>query len=238
MRYELYYWPGIQGRGEFVRLALEEAGAYYVDVERGAKGSTTMSALLDGSSLDRPPYAPPILKAGNLVIAQSANILQYLGPRHGLAPANEAGQLWTHQIQLTVTDFVKEIHDTHHPISGSLYYEEQKAEAKRFAATFVAERAPKYLGWFERVLAQNPSGDKHLSGAHLTYADLSVFQIVAGLDYAFPKTMKKLAKKLPRVRALYARVAARPRIKAYLASDRRLPFNQHGIFRHYPELDG
>ena len=238
MRYELYYWPGIQGRGEFVRLALEEAGADYVDVERGAKGSTTMSALLDGASFDRPPYAPPILKAGKLVIAQAANILQYLGPRHGLAPANEAGQLWTHQIQLTVTDFMKEIHDTHHPIAGSLYYEEQKAEAKRFATNFVAERAPKYLGWFERVLAQNPSGDKHLVGARLTYADLSVFQIVAGLDYAFPKTMKTLAKKLPRVRALHARVAARPRIEAYLASDRRLPFNQHGIFRHYPELDG
>lgn len=238
MRYELYYWPGIQGRGEFVRLALEEAGADYVDVERSAKGSTTMSALLDGASFDRPPYAPPILKAGKLVIAQTANILQYLGPRHGLAPANEAGQLWTHQIQLTVTDFVKEIHDTHHPIAGSLYYEEQKAEAKRFAANFVAERAPKYLGWFERVLAQNPSGDKHLVGARLTYADLSVFQIVAGLDYAFPKTMKKLVKKLPRTLALHARVAARPRIKAYLASDRRQPFNQHGIFRHYPELDG
>jgi len=238
MRYELYYWPGIQGRGDFVRLALEESGADYVDVERGAKGSTTMSALLDGSNLDHPPYAPPILKAGKLIIAQTANILQYLGPRHGLAPANEAGRLWTHQIQLTVTDFVKEIHDTHHPIAGSLYYEEQKAEAARFSGHFVKDRAPKYLGWFEQVLAQNPSGDKHLVGARLTYADLSVFQIVAGLDYAFPKTMKKLAKKLPRVRALHARVAARPRIKAYLASDRRLPFNQHGIFRHYPELDG
>ncbi|MGE0255558.1 MAG: glutathione S-transferase [Alphaproteobacteria bacterium] len=238
MRYELYYWPGIQGRGEFVRLALEEAGADYIDVERGGKGSTTMAALLDGAGLDRPPYAPPILKAGKLVLAQTANILEYLGPRHGLVPASEAARLWTHQIQLTVTDFVKEIHDTHHPIAGSLYYDEQKPEAARFSGHFVKERAPKYLGWFEQVLAQNPSGDRHLVGARLTYADLSVFQIVAGLDYAFPRTMKKLARKLPRVRALHDRVAARPRIAAYLASDRRLPFNQHGIFRHYPELDG
>lgn len=241
MRYELYYWPSIQGRGEFVRLALEEAGADYVDVAREPArkggGVPALLRLLDGA-MPRPPFAPPALKAGRLVIAQTANILLYLGGRHGLAPAGEAGRLWAHQLQLTVTDFVQEIHDTHHPISVNLYYEDQRREAKQRAADFLKSRAPKFLGYFERVLAVNPAGDRHLVGARLTYPDLSLFQIVEGLRYAFPRAMARLEKKHPRLAALHDRVAARPRITAYLASDRRLPFSEDGVFRHYKELDG
>jgi glutathione S-transferase len=241
MRYELYYWPGIQGRGEFVRLALEEAAADYVDVARGAKkkggGVPAMLRLLDGKIVERPPFAPPFLKAGNLLIGQTANILLYLGDRHGLAPKAEAGRLWAHQLQLTITDFVVEIHDTHHPIASGLYYENQKVEAKRRAADFLAARAPKYLGYFERVLERNPAGDTHLVGARLSYPDLSLFQIVAGLRYAFPRAMAGLEPKYRRVAALHDRIAARPRIAAYLASPRRLPFNEQGIFRRYQELD-
>ncbi len=236
MRYELYYWPGIQGRGEFVRLALEEAGADYDDVARGPKGMTTMMAVLAGDGAT-PPFAPPILKAGKLLIAQTANILSYLGDRHGLAPATEAGRLWANQLQLTVTDFVKEIHDTHHPLGAGLYYEDQKPEAKRYTAQFLAARLPKYLGYFERVLEQNPRGDKFLVGGKLTYPDLSVFQLVEGSRYALPRGMAKAEKKLPRVVALHDRVAARPRVAKYLASPRRIPFNESGIFRHYPELE-
>jgi len=237
MRYELYYWPGIQGRGEFVRLPLEEAGADYVDVARERGGMNAMMALLAGTRIARPPFAPPFLMAGKQVIAQTANILLFLGPRLGLAPKAEAGRLWAHQLQLTVADFVQEIHDTHHPVSGGLYFEDQKPAARRRAEAFRRERAPKFLGYFEQVLARNSAGDRWLVGGRLTYADLSLFQIVAGLRYAFPRAMARLEKKHPRVVALHDRVAARPRIAAYLASDRRIPFNNDGIFRRYPELD-
>ena len=237
MRYELHYWSSIPGRGEFVRLALEEAGAPYVDVARTKGGEERMLALLEEGALDRPPFAPPFLKAGELVIGQTANILLFLGERHGLAPKNEAGRYFTHQLQLTIADFVTEIHDTHHPIAGSLYYEDQRAEAKRRAADFVANRLPKYFRYFERVLAGNAAGSALLVGARVTYADLSLFQVVAGLRYAFPKAMARVAGKHPKVLALHDRVASRPRIAAYLASERRLPFSEQGIFRHYAELD-
>ena len=235
MRYQLFYWPQIQGRGEFVRLALEDAGAAYDDVARAKAGMDKMMAMMNGGSEKRPPFAPPFLKAGKLVIAQTADILFYLGPRLKLGPREEAGRLWLHQLQLTVTDFVKEIHDTHHPIAGSLYYEDQKPEAKKYAHYFLKDRAPKYLGYFESVLQK--SGGPNVLGRKFSYVDLSLFQLVEGLRYAFPSAMKRIEKKVPRVVALRDKVAARPRIKAYLASERRLAFNESGIFRHYPELD-
>jgi glutathione S-transferase len=237
VRYELYYWPTIQGRGEFVRLALEEAGADYVDVARkGKSGVAAMMKVIDDRRNARPSFAPPILKAGKLVIAQTANILFYLGPHLNLSPRDEPGRLWAHQLQLTITDFVVEIHDTHHPISSGLYYEQQKAAAARRTKEFWRHRVPKYLSYFERVLAKN--GGKYLVGGRLSHVDLSLFQIVEGLRYAFPKRMKRFEKKIPGVVALHERVAQRPRIKAYLASKRRIPFNEWGIFRYYKELDG
>jgi glutathione S-transferase len=235
MRYELYYWAEIQGRGEFVRLALEEAGADYVDVARAGKGEEKMMALLNGKRVKRPPFAPPFLRAGKLLIGQTANILLFLGARHGRAPKSEEGRLWVHQLQLTIADFVVEIHDTHHPLGVSFYYEDQKKEAKRRTQDFLKNRAPKFLDYFERVLTR--SGGPYLLGRKLTYADLSLFQIVEGLRYAFPKAMRRLEKKHPRVVALHDRVAVRPRIKAYIASERRIDFNEWGIFRHYKELD-
>jgi glutathione S-transferase len=237
MRYELYYWPTIQGRGEFIRLALEEAGADYVDVARrpGERGMAAMLQLMAGKGIAHPPYAPPFLKAGKLVIAQTAEILFYLGPRLKLAPRDEAGRLWAHQLQLTIADLVTHIHDTHHPISGSLYYEEQKPAARRRAESFWRYNGAKMLGYFERVLQGN--GGAYTVGRRLSYVDLSVFQIVDGLRYAFPKRMKRFEKKIPGLVTLHDRVAKRPPIKAYLASERRLPFNQWGIFRHYKDLD-
>jgi glutathione S-transferase len=238
MRYELYYWPDIQGRGEFVRLALEEAGADYMDVARkpGKNGGVpAMMRLLDGTRIKHPPFAPPFLRAGTLVIGQTANILLFLGPRLGLVSRGEPARLWIHQLQLTISDFVVEVHDTHHPIASGLYYEDQRAAARQRAADFLKNRAPKFLRYFERVLEK--SGGPYLGGRALTYADLSVFQVVDGLRYAFPQAMGRLEKKVPRITALRDRVAARPRIAAYVASDRRIPFNQSGIFRHYPELD-
>lgn len=233
MKYELYYWPMIQGRGEYVRLALEEAGAAYVDVARGSGGTSAMMRLMDKGST--PPFAPPYLKAGKLVIGQTANILLYLGHRHGLAPKTEAGKLWVHQLQLTVTDLVTEIHDTHHPLGPSLYYEDQKAPAKKRTDAFWDERVPKYLGYFEGLLKGKGSW---LTGRRLTYIDLSLFQIVDGLRYAFPKRMKDFESDIPGLVDLHDRVAARPNIKAYLESERRIPFNDQGIFRYYKELDG
>lgn len=236
MRYLLYYWPEIQGRGEYVRLALEEAGADYLDVARGKGGEQKLIALMQSARQKQPPFAPPFLQAGRLVIGQTANILLFLGKREGLAPRSAAGRLWTHQLQLTIADFVAEAHDSHHPIAPSLYYEDQRAEAKRRSRHFRTERASKYLGYFETVLKR--SRGPYLLGRRLTYADLSLFQVIEGLRYAFPRAMKRLEKKCPRVLALHDRVAKRPRIKAYLASQRRIAFNEMGIFRHYQELDG
>lgn len=234
MRYELYYWPGIQGRGEYVRLALEDARAHYADVARGERGMAAMMKMMEARN-GTPPFAPPFLKAGRLVIGQTANILLYLGSRHGLAPKAEAGRLWVHQLQLTITDFVTEIHDTHHPLGPSLYYEDQRPPAKKRTEEFWKERVPKYLGYFERLLKSN--GGFYLTGRRAAYVDLSLFQIVEGLRYAFPKRMKAFERRIPGLIDLHDRVAVRPNINAYLASDRRIAFNEDGIFRHYKALD-
>ena len=234
MRYELYYWPNIQGRGEYVRLALEEAGVGYADVARSSQGLARMTRMMEAVK-GPPPFAPPFLKAGKLVIGQTANILLYLGSRHGLAPKAEAGRLWVHQLQLTIADLVLEIHDTHHPLGPSLYYEEQKPAARKRTDAFWKARVPKYLGYFEALLAAQGGG--WITGRRLTYVDLSLFQIVDGLRYAFPKRMKGFERKTPGLVELRDRVAARPNIKAYLASDRRIAFNEEGIFRCYRELD-
>ena len=235
MRYQLFYWPGIQGRGEFVRLALEDAGAEYDDVARKPGGMNKMMTMMDGSRDKHPPFAPPFLKAGKLVIAQVANILFFLGPRLRLAPRDEAGRLWLNQLQLTVTDFVKEIHDVHHPVGTGLYYEDQKPEAKRFAESFLAERAPKYLGYFEKLLKK--SGGPYMLGRKISYLDLSMFQLIEGLRYAFPRSMKIIERKASGIVGVRDCVALRPNINAYVGSRRRIAFNESGIFRHYPELD-
>jgi glutathione S-transferase len=231
---ELFYWPTIQGRGEFVRLALEEAGVDYVDVARKPGGMARMIAAMDGA--DHPSYAPPFLKADGMTIGQTSNILFWLGQRHGLAPQDEQGRLWVNQIQLTIADMVAEAHDSHHPVATSLYYEDQRPEAKRRAADFLETRVPKFFDWFEGILGR-PQPKDYLLGDTLTYADLSLFQLLEGLRYAFPHALAHVEANYPLLAALRERVAARPRIAAYLASERRLPFNEEGIFRHYPELD-
>jgi len=234
MVYELFYWPSIQGRGEFVRLALEEAGVHYVDVAREPGGMARMMAAMDGA--DHPSFAPPFLKAGDVTVGQTANILMFLGERHGLAPQDAQGKYWVNQIQLTIADIVAETHDTHHPIAPSLYFEDQRPEAKRRAADFIDTRIPKFFDWFENLLAR-PEPKDYLLGAAVTYADLSLFQLVAGLRYAFPKALARIDAGYPLLMALHDRVAKRPHIAAYLKSKRRIAFNDEGIFRHYAELD-
>jgi glutathione S-transferase len=244
--YQLHYWPGIQGRGEFVRLALEASGTPYLDVARGAEeqgqGLPAMMAVLGSPDIARPPFACPFLVDGRRVIGQTAAILQYLGPRIGLVPAGETDRLWVHQVQLTIADLVAEAHDVHHPVGSSLYYEDQKDEALRRAEDFRKNRIPKFFGWFETLLERNPPNNgavvPHLVGARLSYADLSLYQVVDGLLYALPKATRRALKKTPFLAALHERIPTNRRVTAYLASDRRLPFNEEGIFRHYPELDG
>ncbi|HTV80901.1 MAG TPA: glutathione S-transferase [Steroidobacteraceae bacterium] len=238
MVYELFYWPSIQGRGEFVRLSLEEARAAYVDVARESRPGAGMGRMMRTLRAGpRPPFAPPFLKAGRVLIGQTANILMFLGARHGLAPRSAAGRLWVHQLQLTITDFVAEVHDTHHPIAAGLYYHDQQPEARRRAADFLAHRVPKFFGYFEDILAHNRRDERYMAGAKPSYVDLSLFQVVAGMSYAFPNAMAKAARRHRRLFALHARIQERARIAAYLASPRRIAFNEDGIFRHYPELD-
>jgi glutathione S-transferase len=227
MKYELYYWPSIQGRGEFIRLALEDAGAAYVDVARRPKGMQAMMRLMESEAVKRRPFAPPFLRAGELLIAQTALILHWLAPRLGLAPKNEAARLWLHQQQLTISDWLVEVHDAHHPIGSGLYYEDQKPESVRRAQDFRENRLPKFMDYFERLER----------GKAITYVELSLFQMMQGLRYAFPRTMTALEPQYPNLVALHDRVAERPRLARYLRSQRRIAFNRQGIFRHYPELD-
>lgn len=242
MAYQLHYWPSIQGRGEFVRLALEAAGAPYIDVAREPSskggGEAALMRKLNDPGNPHPSFAPPFLIDGDVVVGQTAAILLYLGPKLGLSGASEADALWTHQLQLTIADAVAEAHDTHHPLSTGLYFEDQRDAALARSKAFRDERIPKFLGWFEKILQRNPSGDLHLVGDSLTYADLSLFQLVAGLRYAFPKATARALTKTPGVAKLHANVARRQRVHEYLQSPRRIPFNEDGIFRAYPELDG
>jgi glutathione S-transferase len=237
--YVLYYWPEIQGRGEFVRLALEEAAAEYADIGRLPRskggGVDAILRVLRGQLGPHIPFAPPVLQAGDVVVAQTGAILRFLGPRLGLVPPDPADQLWVHQLQLTITDLLAEVHDTHHPISSDLYYAQQKPEAHRRTRHFLADRVPKFLGYFERVI--HHSGGPWALGAAFSYVDLSLFQVMEGLRYAFPKRMQAVEPRLPHLTALADAVRQRPRIAAYLASERRLPFSTDGVFRYYPELE-
>jgi glutathione S-transferase len=240
--YRLFYWPGIQGRGEFIRLAFEAAGVPYVDVGRlpasRGGGAAAVARLLEEPGPWLTPFGPPVLIHGKTLVAQTAAILQYLAPRLGLVPRDEGSRLRAHQLQLTIADLVAEAHDTHHPIASSLYYEDQKPEATRRAGAFVRVRIPRFLRYLDRALDSNPAGKgRWLVGRKLSYVDLSTFQVLAGLRYAFPRAMARHERRVPRLVALHDRVAALPPIAAYLASERRLAFNEAGIFRHYPELD-
>jgi len=231
--YELFYWGEIQGRGEFVRLVLEDAGATYRDV--GREGGDIEAAL--AGELAPFAFAVPVLRDGELIIPQTVAITRYLGEKHGLAPADERGRLLAHAIALTVADLVTEVHDTHHPISVMDTYEKQRDAAAARSKVFRDKRLPKFLRYFEGLLGHDTRGDGRFVAGAFSYADLAAFQIVEGLRYAFPNAMARLRPAIPKLNALRDRIADRPRIAAYLGSKRRLPFNQMGIFRHYPALD-
>ncbi|KNH09927.1 Glutathione S-transferase [Candidatus Burkholderia brachyanthoides] len=237
MPYALYYWDGLQGRGEFVHLALEDAGAEYVNVARAPNGTSAMMKIINSKTEPDIPFAPPFLKDGNLIVPHVANILLYLRPKLGLAPKDEGLRYVAYGLQLTIADFVTEVHDTHHPLATDLYHEDQKDAAKIRTRNFLDQRVPKFISYFERVLKQNPHGDKQMVGDTASYVDLSVFQIVDGLHYAFPRAMKTFGKHYPHVAALHEAVLERPNIAAYVDSERRIAFNESGIFRHYAELD-
>lgn len=243
--YELIYWPSIPGRGEFIRLIFEEAGAPYSDVAKNP--DEAMKAVMDygsaknlGDDTNPAVFAVPVLNHGDLTIHQTPTILQYLAPKFGLAPKEGHGVWHLNQIVLTILDGLSnEIHDTHHPLGTNLYYEDQKPEAKRRAKSFREERLPKYLRYVQRLLDSKTSGDgPWLYGGGLTYADLVLFQALDGTKFAFPKSIEKLEKSgdYDGVFKLYQAVKERPNIKQYLESDRRAAYSD-GIYRYYPELE-
>lgn len=237
--YLLVYWPGLPGRGEFVRLALEAGGASYDDLARRSEkdtgGATMVAAYMKGDKSSLTPFAPPILVHRGFTIAQTANILSYLGPRLGLVSTEEKDRLWANQLQLTIMDAVAEVHDTHHPTAVDQRYEEQKEAAAARAAVFRERRLPKWIRYFETAIDDN--GGQWMVGRSLSYVDLSMFQLLTGLRYAFPNAMAAVEGEAPKLMALRERVQHTPRIADYLSSPRRLNFNENGIFRRYPELD-
>ncbi len=232
MTAKLWYWPSIPGRGEFVRLSLEAASIPYLDCAR-TKGEDALMA--DMANHATRPFAPPYLLIDGLTIGQTATILAYLGEKRGLACDTVKGRVFAQTLQLTIADAVAEAHNVHHPVAMSLYYEDQKDEAAAAAKGFREERIPKFLGYFEDVLGRSDTG--WLTDTRWRYPDLSLFQLVEGLRYAFPRRMQTIEPDHPRVAALTKAVAELPELADYLASERRIPFNEDGIFRHYPELD-
>ncbi|MEE2951513.1 MAG: glutathione S-transferase [Pseudomonadota bacterium] len=241
MPLDLYYWPMIPGRGEFVRLVLEVADVDYRDVARlpveDGGGIDAMMAVVKSGIGGKMPFAPPFIVDGDRLISQTAECCIYVAERNGLAPRDESLRLFARSLALTTADFVAEIHDVYHPVGTGLYYEEQKPEAKRRAEAFRQERLPKFLNWYERVLTANPKGPDWLVGDRLSYVDLGLFQSIEGLGYAFPKRMASASDSWPMVMALVARLREDHRLRDYLSSDRRMAFNEDGIFRYYPELD-
>ncbi len=230
MTYELIYWPHIQGRGEFVRLALEALDLEYVDVAReGPGGPARVVAFLR----EHPGvFASPVLRDGEIIVAQTANILAWLGSQYDAWPEEEQAQLEAMQRLMTVMDLVAEAHDTHHPLDLGAHYEEQKDAAKVRARAFRTNRLGRFLSHFERTL-----GRSYAVGDAFTVVDLALTQVLDGLEYAFPRAFARATRPTPGLLGLRDRVKSRPRVTEYLASPRRIPFNEKGIFRRYPELD-
>lgn len=230
MTFWLYYWPTIQGRGEFVRLALEDAGADYIDVGR-TQGPAAVAEMINRGA----HFAPPVIENEYESISHVAHILAWLAHALNLAPSADRDFRRMVQLQLTVTDFLAEIHDTHHPLGPSVYYEQAREPAIQAGRAFRHDRLPAFLSYFERSLIENPFGSDWLVGDRCTTLDLSMFQMMRGLRHAFPNAMACMT--TPRLDDLALRVARRRGVRAYLESDRRIAFNNDGVFRHYPELD-
>lgn len=209
-----------------------------------------MTSLIDPSSTgtdgNPPPFAPPALRIPGegpdgkpLLIYQTPSILSYLGDKLDLAGSNEAEKSWILSHTLTALDLNNEAHDTHHPIAVAKYYEEQKEESLKKSTDFREARIPKFLGYFERVLKGNEEQGKgkYLVGSKLSFADTTLWHVLSGLLFAFPKEMEARKAEFELLfGTFYNSVKEASGVKEYLASGKRKPFSM-GVFRHYPELD-
>ena len=231
MTLQLWYWPDIPGRGEFIRVALEAAEVEYADMAREKGAEALLEDMASRSGIA--PLAPPYIIDGDLCLGQTAHILAVLADRYGFGAGELATDLQLIQLQLDVSDIVAEVHAVHHPISGALYYRDQMDAAYEAAQHFRETRIPKYLDHFEQALAVNCG--PCVLGDHWTHVDTSLFQLLEGLDYMFPSRMAELD--YPRLALCREAVMEIDGIDAYLGSERRLAFNEDGLFRHYPELD-
>jgi len=233
MTLQLWYWPSIPGRGEFIRLPLEAAGVPYRDMARELGADALMEDMEKRQG--HRPFAPPYIVDGGLVIGQVAHILTVLSDRHGFGAGELSRDLQLIQLQLDITDVVEEVHSVHHPLGVGKYYEEQKEAALIRAKEFREERMVKWLNHFEHELSLE--GGPFVLGERWSHVDTSLSQLLRGLAYAFPRRSAALQGRYPRLQACREAVANLPGVAAYRASDRCIPFNKDGIFRHYPELD-
>ncbi|MXO84844.1 glutathione S-transferase [Altererythrobacter aurantiacus] len=236
MSYDLWYWPSIQGRGEFVRLFMAAAGIEWRDCAREKDAEALLDDMDERKEKGFAPYAPPYLVDGDFAIAQVAHIVTWLSEKHDIGAADEADKLHLIQLQLDITDIVEEVHSVHHPVASSLYYDDQKDAAEQAAEKFREERIPKYFDHFEQALGVKDGGPFSL-GSTWSHFDTSLFQLVEGLEYAFPRRMAAIKDDYPMIFACRDAVALIDGLAAYVASEDRIPFNEDGIFRHYPELD-
>ena len=233
MSYQLWYWPSIPGRGEFVRLFMEAGELEYTDMAREQSADALVEDMHAREGIQ--PFAPPYLVDEDVTIGQTALILLYLSDKEGLGSGDLATDLKLMQLQMDIADLVEEVHSTHHPVASSQYYADQMDAAYDKAEDFRANRIPKYLIHFDNALAA--SGGPFVLGEQWSHVDTSLFQVMEGLDYAFPRYMAEMQGSWPHLEALQAAVPEIEGVAAYLASENRMEFNEDGIFRHYEELD-
>jgi len=225
--WQILYWPAKDadgkvaagaGRAEYLRVLFEEAGVPYQDVTAGLRA-------FFWQNLEAQPYpalAPPAIRKNNFILGQTAVCAKRLAMEFGFYPTDEDDAAHAEQIVTTVHEYIAEGRSAFHPVKNTMSYHDQKEEAKPYIAAFKADRLPRYMTNFERFLKANRGGGGFFVGDSLSYVDLQVMVMLQVTRSQFPDAWEALDAKL--LKDHLAQMEARPRIKAYLLSDRKQPF--------------